>query len=531
MDPFDYIIVGAGSAGCVLAGRLSEDPGCRVLVLEAGGTDRRAAIRVPIGYGRSFHDPAVNWRFRAEPEPGLNGRDLYWPRGRVLGGSSSINAMQYCRGLPEDYDDWGADNPGWDRDAVAAVYDRIERRVAADGTTGGNGPLWVSDHSASYHPIRRHYLDAIREAGLPEGNPALEEGAGPYRTTTRRGWRCSAADAFLRPAMGRANLEVVTGAEVTGLVFAGARAMGVSYLHAGAPRTARCRGEVILAAGAVKSPQILQLAGIGPGATLAEHGIAVRVDNGGVGGALQDHLGIDYAFRATEPTLNQTLGTWAGCIRAGWQYLTRRTGPLSIGVNQMGGLVRSGPAETRADIQLYFNPLTYSTTYANKRPLLRPDPWPGFVLGFNSCRPTSRGRIDIASPDPLAAPRIAPNYLSTNEDIAQAITGGRLIERIMDTTAIRRLVAGPNGFNPMGASDDAILADFRDRATTVFHACGTCRMAPRGDGGVVDPALKVYGVEGLRVADASIFPNITSANTNAPSIMVGMKAADIILAG
>lgn len=530
MDVFDYIIVGAGSAGCVLADRLSACGRFRVLLLEAGGSDRRPHIRVPIGYGMAFHDPKVNWRFEADPDPELDDRRAYWPRGKVLGGSSAINAMIYCRGLPGDFDDWhAAGNPGWDAGTVAQAYDRIERRVGRDGSLAGSGPLWVSDLSGFHHALGQEYLDAARLCDLPAGDTVTGEGVGPYWTTVRAGWRHSASDAFLRPALGRRNLRVLTGAEVLGLCFEARRVTGVRFRRAGVTQTATCRREVLLSAGAVKSPQILQVSGIGPGRLLSRLGIEVRVDAPAVGGGLQDHLGMSYAFRASRQTLNQVLGSLGGQVSSALQYLLRRSGAFSLSVNQMGGLVRSRPGLARADIQLYCNPLSYSTVYRNRRPLLRPDPWPGFVLGFNPCRPASRGRIDIASPDPTAPPRIAPNSLSTNSDIADMIAGAHLVARLLDTDPMRRLVSGANGFSPAGESDAAILADIRARAGTVYHPCGTCKMAPRDREGVVDPALRVWGIDGLRVVDASVFPNITSANTNAPTMMTAMRAADLIL--
>lgn len=528
MDEFDYIIVGAGSAGCVLADRLSADGRARVLVLEAGGDDRRLQIRVPIGYGRSFHDPRVNWRFHAEPDPGLDGRSVYVPRGKVLGGSSAINAMVWHRGQPGDYDDWrAAGNPGWDWDAVAPVFAAIERRGPGDP-----GPLWVSARTREHHPIGRFFLDAAREADLPEtaeAPGAASEGVGSYEITTRNGWRCSAADAFLRPAMARPNLTVLTGARALWLAFDGRRAVGVEIRVGGATRIVRARREVALAAGAVGSPLLLQLSGIGPGALLQQLGVPVLRASDGVGAHLQDHLGVNYAYRATEPTLNSALGTWRGRIAAAIAFAAARRGPLSLSVNQYGGLARSRPDLARADTQLYFNPLSYSAGFAGARPLLRPDPWPGFILGFDPCRPTSRGRVEATAPDPEAAPRIVFNYLSTEADIAGVLAGARLVGRLQQTAALRRLIDGAPPLDLARADDATILADFRSRAGSVYHLCGTCRMAPEAEGGVLDARLRVHGLERLRVIDASAFPNITSANTNAPTMMLAARGAALML--
>jgi choline dehydrogenase len=531
---FDYIVVGAGSAGCALVEKLTADGRHRVALIEAGGGDRRFWIRTPIGYGRTFDDARVNWKFTTAPDPGTGGRSAYWPRGKVLGGSSSINAMVYCRGLPADYDDWAAaGNPGWSWRELEPIFKSYERKVGRNGDVEGDGPLWVCDREREYHPLKRHLYSAARELGFPvvdDLNQPAAEGVAAYAINTRKGLRCSSADAFLRPSLRRDNLTLITESLVDRIVIRGRRAVGVTFQRDGKSEVAHARAEIILAAGAVNSPKLLQLSGIGPGALLSRHGIEVVRANDAVGGGLQDHLGISYFYRATEPTLNNTLGTWRGCIAAGLRFLFAGSGALSLSVNQIGGLVKSNPGRVRPDLQLYFNPLSYQTTVKGRRRLTFPDPWPGFIFGFNACRPTSRGRIDIPSADPQAPPTIAPNYLATQRDVEDVVAGARLIGRFEQTAAMRGLIDGKPQFDLARASDEDIVADFRARSGTVFHPCGTCRMAPESDDGVVDPSLRVHGLEALRVADASIFPNITSANTNAPAILVGRKAAELVLA-
>ncbi|MDQ0474725.1 GMC family oxidoreductase [Labrys wisconsinensis] len=531
-ESFDFIVIGAGSAGCVLADRLSEDGRHSVLVLEAGGHDRRFWIKTPIGYGRIFFDGRVNWKYQAEPDRGLGDRRAYWPRGRVVGGSSSINALVYCRGLPHDFDDWRDEgNPGWGWADVEPVFAGFEGRIDRAGRVRTPGPLAVADVGDEVHPLKRHFLDAARELGLPETddfNGASPEGVGVYAITRRRGLRCSAADAFLRPALRRPGVRLETQALATRIVLAGGRAEGVDYQQGGEVRRAQARIAVILSAGAIASPQLLQLSGIGPGALLQEHGIAVQVDRPAVGGHLQDHLAVTYRYRATQPTLNDELHSWWGKLGAGLRYVLTRRGTLSLSVNQCGGFVRAGPDSRAPDLQLYFNPVTYTTAPEGTRPLMNPDPFPGFILSYQPCRPTSRGRIDIASPDPRRPPQIRPNSLSTSKDFADVVAGGRFMQALVRTAAIRDLVAAPLTPTIETMDDEAILADFRARCGTVFHPVGTCRMGPDPASAVVDAALRVHGVEGLRVVDASVFPSITSGNTNAPTIMVAHKAAELI---
>ena len=530
---FDTIIVGAGSAGAVLADRLSADGRRRVLVLEAGGTDLHPWVRLPIGYGKAFYHDRINWKYVSEPIAGLGGRTSYWPRGKVMGGSSSINAMVYVRGHPEDYDDWAKDAPGWSWRDVAPIFQRMEDwSGGADHYRGAGGPLSVTDISIEVHPLCRTYLEAAAEVGIPTNldyNALSMSGASIYQLTTRGGIRASTAACYLRPARRRANVEVVLKAHVTRLLMEGAEVKGVVYRHRGKDCTALAHREVILAAGAINSPQLLQLSGIGPAALLQDRGVGVVQELSEVGRNLQDHLGTDNIYRARVPTLNQSLGPWLGRLKAGFDYLFRRSGPLSLSINQGGGFVRTRPGSGRPDQQLYFSPLSYSRAPSEKRPLMKPDPFPGFMLGSNPCRPTSRGYLQIRTSDPFEAPEIQPNYLATHEDRYAMIEGLRLARRVAEAPKLAAVIDAELLPGPEILSDEELAAYARDHAWSVFHACGTCRMGSDPARSVVDPRLRVHGVRGLRVADASIFPIIPSGNTNAPAIMVGEKAADLIL--
>ncbi len=530
---YDYVIIGAGSAGCVLAGRLSESGKYSVLLIEAGGSDAKFWIKTPIGYGITFFDKKVNWRFNSVPDKGLLDRTLYVPRGKVIGGSSSINAMVYARGAKSDFDDWrDAGNPGWGWDEVKPTFEAIERRVTKDGTELGSGPLTVSDRQNDYHPLKRFFTKAVKQLQLASADDGVaqgEEGFGPYLINTRNGLRCSSADAFLRPALSRKNLHVEKYAHATKILFEGTQAVGVEFIQNNQTRTVKATREIILSAGAIQSPQLLQISGIGPRDLLKQYGIKVVKALDGVGAHLQDHLGVNYYYRATEPTLNAQLGTRLGQLIAGIKFLLTRKGPLTLSVNQMGGLIRSSKELTRPDLQIYFNPLSYSTEVAGKRRLTKPDPWPGFILSFNSCRPTSTGSVKINSADPFTMPDIDFNYLSTNQDREDVIAGARFIGKLQNSPAMQELIGAEPIFDPSKASDEAIIADFRKRAGSVYHTSCTCRMAPEADGGVLDSELKVHGIKGLRVVDASSFPNVTSANTNAPTIMLAWRAAEFIL--
>ena len=535
MREYDYIIVGAGSAGCVLADKLSENGRHRVLVLEAGGTDRHFWVKVPIGYGRTYYDEKINWMYETQPCEGLNNQPSYWPRGKLIGGSSSINAMCYVRGLPGDFDDWrDLGNTDWGWDNALAQYQRFERFVGVAGVAENDNPLYVSNVYKNMHPLKEYFRRAAGEMGLAyheNMNGEEPEGFGPYQINTKNGMRCSAADAFLRPALKRKNVDLESHAHATRILFEGSSAVGIEFQQNGTLQQARACNEVIVSAGAINSPTLLQLSGVGSAGLLNQHGISVVHDSPKVGQNLQDHLGISYNYIAKVPTLNDELHSWPGKIWAGMKYVFARKGPLSLSVNQNGGFVRSTPDQDRPDLQLYFNPVSYSTTQlANKRPLMNPDPYPGFILSFQPCRPTSRGRLEIVSANPFDKPAIVPNYLSTEKDIQDVIAGGRFIRRLSQTPAMTELVRETLEPNLENMSDNDIVDDFKLRAGTVFHPVGTCMMGTDARYCVVDSRLKVHGVSNLRVVDASIFPTLTSGNTNAPTMMVAHTGADLILA-
>lgn len=534
MRDFDFVVVGAGSAGCVLAERLTASGRFSVLLLEAGGSDRRFFVQMPLGYGKTFFDPKVNWNFRAEPDPGLAGNADHWPRGKLLGGSSSINAMVWVRGQRADYDAWAtAGNAGWGYDDLLPFFKAVEHNAAgADEWRGQGGPLHVSDMAAHVHPLTRLYLEAARAAGLPfnpDFNGASQEGVGVYQITTRDGRRMSAARAFLRPAMKRPNLTVETGAHAARVLFEGGRAVGVEYLRGGGRRTARARREVILSAGSIGSPQILELSGIGDPAILGAHGIAVVRANAHVGDHLQDHQGINYTWKATVPTLNQLLRPWWGKALAGGRYLALRSGPLSMSMNQGGGFFRTDPGRDRPNMQLYFQAFSTVLPRAGERPILSPDPWPGFSIGLSNCRPTSRGTVHIRSADPLAAPRIVANAFSTDNDVAEMLAAVKFLRVVAAQPALARVIAEEVLPGPACVGDAALVDDFRRRSGTVYHPVSTCRMGPDPANAVVDPRLRVHGVAGLRVVDASVFPAVISGNTNAAAIVTGAKGAAMVL--
>ena len=534
MQTYDFIIVGSGSAGSVVADKLSASGRFSVLVLEAGGTDRRFYVQMPLGYGKTFFDPAVNWNYKAEPDPGLAGNADHWPRGKLLGGSSSINAMVFIRGAREDFDAWAAaGNPGWSYDDLLPSFKAMEDNAAgADRWRGVGGPLHITDCSRAVHPLTKRYLAAAEQAGLPfnpDFNGASQEGVGVYQITTKNGRRMSAARAFLRPAMKRGNVRVETNALATRILFEGKRAVGVEYEQNGEKKTARAGREVILSGGSINSPQLLQLSGVGPSALLGNLGIPVVHANDNVGANLQDHVGINYTFKGKLPTLNQILRPWWGKLLVGMQYILLRSGPLSLSMNNAGGFFRTDASMTRPNMQLYFQAFSTVIPKNGERPILTPDPWPGFSIGLSNCRPSSRGEIMIRSSNPRDYPRITANAYSTNADVDEMLAAVKFVRKIASMPAMAEIIEEEVLPGPSIQSDADLITDFRKRSGTVYHPVSTCRMGPDVSRAVVDPRLKVHGLDGLRVIDASIFPDNITGNTNAASILTGWKGADLVL--
>ncbi len=524
---FDFVIVGAGSSGCVLANRLSADASTTVAVVEAGPRDASFWIHLPIGYGRTMWDPAVNWKYETEPEPNMDGRRIYWPRGRVLGGSSSINGLIVIRGQPEDYDRWArAGAPGWAWNDVLPYFIKLESNAdhTGDQLHGANGPLPVTSIRRR-HELIEAFIASAQANGVPRTNDfngRAQEGAGYFQLTTRNGWRMSAADAYLRPAQKRANLAVLTDSQVVRILFEGRQAVGIVCSQGKEMRTIKARRGVILSAGAIQSPHLLMLSGVGPAAHLQEHGVPVLIDRAAVGQNLQDHLQFRLIYKCAKAiTTNDALRSVWGKAKLGLEWLLFRTGAFAVGINQGGLFARLMANAKSPDIQ--FHVATLSADMAGGKV----HDFSGFTMSVCQLRPESRGHIALASADPLERPRVHANYLATAADLDFAVASIRFARKLAATEPLASLITAEVTPGPQIASDADILAFARQNGATIFHPAGTCRMGADDDA-VVDPRLRVRGIDRLWVADCSVMPTLVSGNTNIPAMMIAEKAADMI---
>jgi len=531
LENFDIAIVGAGSAGCIIANQIIKNTNYKVLLIEAGSSDNNPVIQVPLGYGMTFYNKKMNWNFYSETQENLHNREVYYPRGKVLGGSGSINAMIYARGLKSDFENWNL-SENWSWDNIKKSYDQIEFKVNENTKTLPSNKIPVNDISKQHHSILKNFFDASKDFDFTfnkQLKSSTENQVGNYNVNIFKGFRTSSSKVFLKPIKNHYNLTILTKTEVLKLNYENKKIVGLNIKHKNKIITVKPKIGTILSSGSIMTPYLLLKSGIGNAKDLKDHNIPLNLHSPHVGKNFQDHLGLDYLYKTLTLTLNKDLGTWGGRIKSALRYLYNRSGPLSLSLNQGGGYINWNSLDPYPNIQLYFNPLTYSVSYKNRRPLLKTDKFNGFIIGFNSCRPKSLGEVKLKSFKDDYLPSINPNFLSDERDIHDLYATFDFVRKFSTNKNISDIIKSPVNIDPIKATDHELLDHFKSNATTIYHPCGTCRMSKDIDSGVVSDKLKVHGLDNLWIVDASTMPNITSGNINAPVMMLSHLSSKIIL--
>jgi len=533
LNNIDLVVVGAGSAGCIVTNQIINKTNFKTLLVEAGHSDNSPVIKIPLGYGMTFFNEKVNWNFYSKKQKNLSNREIYFPRGKILGGSGSINAMIYTRGLESDYENWSnVSNNLWSWNNIKSSYEAIEKIISEIDKTTIYNKIPVNDVSKFHHPIVQNFFEASKEMGITINknlNTDSINQVGHYNTNTRNGYRFTSSDGFLKPILRSKNLIVLKNSIAKEIIFHQKKISQITIINNGKEITIKPKIGVILCAGSIMTPHLLMHSGIGPANKLKEVGINVKLDSPNVGSHLQDHIGIDYLYKSKVNTLNYLLGRWKGRATSILEYLLKRKGPLSLSINQSGGFINWKSKDKLPNLQLYFNPISYSISYHKKRPLLKADKFNGFAIGFNSCKPKSRGSVFISTNKFNDFPIIDPNYLSDQEDIYDLQCAFDIIRKLSVSKHISEINNGSINIDPLQLSDEELINHFRKKAVSVYHPCGTCRMDNDIQKGVVSEKLKVHGAENLWIADASIFPNITSGNINAPVMMMAYRGSQLII--
>ena len=531
MENFDIVIVGAGSAGCIVANQIINNTNYKVLLLEAGPRDNNLVIQVPLGYGMTFYHKKMNWNFYSETQKNLHNREIYYPRGKVLGGSGSINAMIYARGLRSDFENWDL-SKDWSWESIKTTYEQIEFAVNDNTKRLPSNKVPVNDISKQHHPILKNFFDASKDFDFTfnkQLKSSIENQVGNYNVNIFKGFRTSSSKVFLKPIKNNPNLTILTKAEVLKLNFENNKIVSLNIKHKNKKIIVKPKIGTIMSSGSIMTPYLLLKSGIGNATDLKKNNISVNLHSPNVGKNFQDHLGLDYLYKTFTPTLNKDLGSWSGRIKSVLRYLYNRSGPLALSLNQGGGYINWNSLDPYPNIQLYFNPLTYSVSYKNRRPLLKTDKFNGFIIGFNSCRPKSLGEVTLKPSKDDYIPSINPNYLSDERDLHDLYSTFDFIRHFSANQKISNIIKSPVNIDPIKASNDELLDHFKSSATTIYHPCGTCRMSKDIESGVVSDKLKVHGLENLWIVDASIMPNITSGNINAPVMMLSHLSSKIII--